>query len=111
MPILSAASKLRPFGGRVIAAGARRTTMAPQQQSFNFDVARRTVTVLGTNSHKHLLSEFVGVRGPMAEEVRKIAPNSCLSSLRVVCLGAFMAAALSRWCWLSCAHMVHIRLS
>lgn len=69
MPILSA-SKLRPLGGRVIAAGVRRT-VAPQQ-SLNIDcVARRTVTVLGAKSHKHLLSEFVSVRGPVAEEVRK----------------------------------------
>lgn len=65
--------------------------MAPQQ-SLNIDVARRTVTVLGARSHKHLLSEFVSVRGPVAEEVRKVMLVETLLRQCARCVGQVLAA-------------------
>lgn len=81
MAILSVMKQLRPIitGPSVASSAVRRTVAAtasagtslfPSHVNQTFNTARRSVSVLGAKSHKHLLSEFVGVRGPVAEEVR-----------------------------------------
>lgn len=72
MAMLSA-SKLRPLVGATVGVGGRAASAAGSTSlvaSSTFNIARRGVSVLGAQSQKHLLSEFVGVRGPVAEEVR-----------------------------------------
>lgn len=70
MAMLSA-SKLRPLVGAAVSVSGRAASAAGSTSpvaSSTFNIARRGVSVLGAQSQKHLLSEFVGVRGPVAEE-------------------------------------------
>lgn len=85
MTMLSA-SKLRPLLGAAAGVGGRRaagsTTAASIVHGSTINIARRGVSVLGAQSQKHLLSEFVGVRGPVAEEVR-IAGKPVLKGMQI----------------------------
>ena len=85
MAMLSA-SKLRPLVGAAAGVGGRRaagsTTAASIVHGSTINIARRGVSVLGAQSQKHLLSEFVGVRGPVAEEVR-IAGKPVLKGMQI----------------------------
>lgn len=77
MPMLSS-EKLRPLVGAITSgraasaglAGAGRKAAAPPT---TFNLAARSVSVLGSRSQKHLLSEFKGVKGPQqSQEVCKM---------------------------------------
>lgn len=65
-------AKLRPLvgvisGGRAVSAGLAGGGRKAPPATFN--LAARSVSVLGRKSQKHLLSEFKGVKGPQSQEV------------------------------------------
>lgn len=85
MPIISSSTLRRlaaaPRCGRSVADALRpteiRAMISTRPSTFTIPLRSSSGSVLaGAQSQKHLLSEFVGVRGPVAEEVRKIAHES-----------------------------------
>lgn len=65
MPIVpTTPSKLRP-----ILTGMGRLATSGRLANPTLNVARRGAGVLSAKTDKHLMSEFVAVRGPVADEV------------------------------------------
>lgn len=62
------ASKIVGVGRR---AAAGRLLAASSTTASTLKQGPRCFSVLESKTDKHLLSEFVGVRGPVAEEVRR----------------------------------------
>lgn len=66
MPVVSAtSSRMRP-----LLASTGRRALKGRVMNPTFCVARRGSGILAAKTNKHLLSEFVAVRGPVVDEVR-----------------------------------------